>query len=72
MMNGFPPPTVADIEMRGGIDRELRVLQWLYGNWLPRSGHVRDDQQDLEAFVGHPFAHWGYFELIVQGPVRRL
>ena len=27
----FPPMIVADIEVRGGIDLELRSLQWLYG-----------------------------------------
>jgi AraC family transcriptional regulator len=64
--------TVADVEMKGGIDLELRALQWLYGTWLPRSGLVPDDQPGFEAFVGRPFAHGGeYFELNLQVPVRR-
>jgi AraC family transcriptional regulator len=68
----FPPMTVADVEMKGGIDLELRALQWLYGTWLPRSGYVPDDQPGFEAFVGRPFALGGeYFELNLQVPVRR-
>ena len=38
----FPPMIVAQVEIRGGIDLELRALQWLYGTWLPRSGYVPD------------------------------
>jgi AraC family transcriptional regulator len=36
----FPPMTVAQVEIRGGIEVELRALQWLYGSWLPRSGYI--------------------------------
>ena len=34
----FPPMVMAEVEVRGGIDLELRALQWLYGTSLPRSG----------------------------------
>jgi AraC family transcriptional regulator len=68
----FPPMTVAQVEVRGGIDLELRALQWLYGSWLPRSGYVPDDQPGFEAFHGWPFAHGAeYFELYAQLPIRR-
>lgn len=68
----FPPMTVAQIEIRGGIDLELRALQWFYGSWLPRSGYVPDDQPGFEAFIGRPFAHGGeHFELYAQLPIRR-
>lgn len=68
----FPPMTVAQVEVRGGIDLELRALQWLYGTWLPRSGYVPDDQPGFEAWIGRPFAHGTeYFEIHVQLPVRR-
>jgi len=68
----FPPMTVAQIEIRGGIDLELRALQWFYGSWLPRSRYVPDDQPGFEAFIGRPFAHgMAYFELYAQMPVRR-
>src|SRR5262249_14988197 len=53
----FPPMTVAQIEIRGGIDVELRALQWYYGAWLPRSGYVPDDHPGFEAWIGPPFAH---------------
>ena len=33
----FPPMVVAEVEIRGDLDLELRALQWLYGTWLPRS-----------------------------------
>jgi AraC family transcriptional regulator len=68
----FPPMVVADIEIRGGIDLELRALQWLYGNWLPRSGYLPDDHPGFEAWIGRPFAHGcEYFELHIQVPIRR-
>jgi AraC family transcriptional regulator len=68
----FPPMLVAQIEIRGGIELELRALQWFYGAWLPRSRYVPDDQPAFEAFIGRPFAHGTtYFELYAQVPVRR-
>lgn len=67
----FPPMTVAEVEITGGIDLELRALQWLYGTWLPRSGYVPDDHPAFEAWNGRPFAHgMAHFELRVQIPVR--
>ena len=68
----FPPMTVAEVAIRGGLDLELRALQWLYGSWLPRSGFVPDDQPAFEAWLGRPFAHGTeYFELAAQLPIRR-
>jgi AraC family transcriptional regulator len=68
----FPPMTVAEVALRGGLDLELRALQWLYGSWLARSGFVPDDQPGFEAWMGRPFAHGTeYFELFVQLPIRR-
>ncbi|HYF15998.1 MAG TPA: AraC family transcriptional regulator [Phycisphaerales bacterium] len=68
----FPAMTVAQIDVRGGIDLELRALQWFYGSWLPRSGYVPDDHPCFEAWVGRPFAHGGeYFEIKAQMPIRR-
>jgi AraC family transcriptional regulator len=68
----FPPMIVAQVEVRGGIDLELRALQWLYGTWLPRSGHVPDDQPGFEAWIGRPFAHGTeHFELYAQLPIIR-
>lgn len=68
----FPAMTVAEIEVRGGIDLELRALQWLYGVWLPRSGYVPADHPCFEAWIGRPFGHGvERFELRVQLPVRR-
>jgi AraC family transcriptional regulator len=67
----FPAMTVAQVEIRGGIELELRVLQWLYGTWLPRSRYVPDDHPAFEAFIGKPFAHGTeHFELHAQLPVR--
>jgi AraC family transcriptional regulator len=69
----FPPMTVAQVEIRGSLDLELRALQWLYGVWLPTSGYEPDDQPCFEAWIGRPFAHGGeLFELYVQLPVRRV
>ena len=68
----FPPMTVAQVEIRGRIDLELRALQWLYGTWLTRSRYVPDDQPGFEAWIGRPFAHGTeHFELYAQLPIRR-
>jgi AraC family transcriptional regulator len=68
----FPPMVVAEVEIRGGIDLELRALRWLYGTWLPRSGYVPDDHPAFEAWKGRPFAHGTeYFEIRIQLPIRQ-
>lgn len=68
----FPPMIVAQVEIRGGVDLELRALQWLFGAWLPRSGYVPDDHPCFEAFIGRPpMPPTNYFELHAQLPVRR-
>lgn len=68
----FPAMTVAEVEIRGTIDLELRALQWLYREWLPRSRYVPDDQPGFEAWIGRPFAHgFEHFEIHAQLPVRR-
>lgn len=68
----FPPMQVAEIEIRGSIDLELRALDWLYATWLPSSGFVPTDQPGFEAWIGRPFAHGTeYFEILLQLPVER-
>ncbi|WP_221030399.1 AraC family transcriptional regulator [Actomonas aquatica] len=68
----FPAMTVAELELRGGIDLEMRALDWLYGTWLPSSGCVPTDEPCFEAWIGRPFAHgMEHFELRLQLPVTR-
>jgi AraC family transcriptional regulator len=68
----FPPMTVAQVEIGGGVDLELRALQWLFGGWLPRSGYVPDDHPCFEAWIGRPFARGTeHFEGYAHLPVRR-
>lgn len=68
----FPAMTVAEVEMKGDIHLEIRLLQWLYGSWLPRSGYFPADQPSFEAFLGKPFQHGlEYFELNVHLPIKR-
>ncbi len=68
----FPAMKVAELEIRGTIDLELRALDWLYGTWLPASGFVPADLPALEAWIGLPFAHGlEHFELRAQLPVVR-
>jgi len=63
---------VAQLEIRGGSDLELRALDWLFGTWLPRSDFTPDGQPCFEAWIGRPFVHgFKHFELFVQLPVRR-
>lgn len=67
----FPAMLVAEIEMKGGIELELRLLQWLYGSWLPRSNYVPADQPCFEAWIGKPFEHgFEHFELAIQLPIK--
>jgi AraC family transcriptional regulator len=66
----FPAMQVAEIEIRGGVDLELRAIDWFYRTWLPTSGYVPLEQPAFEAFDGRPFAHGDeYFELRAQFPV---
>jgi AraC family transcriptional regulator len=68
----FPEMLVAEIEMRGSIELELRAFDWMYETWLPASGYVPTDQPGFEAWIGRPFAHGkDHFELRLQWPVAR-
>lgn len=63
----FPGMTVAEVEIAGPIELELRALDWLYTTWLPRSGRAPVDQPMFEAWRGEPFAHGdAHFELGLQ------
>jgi AraC family transcriptional regulator len=68
----FPAMQVAEVDVRGGIELEMRALDWLFGTWLPASGYVPAEQPCFEAWIGRPFAHGTeHFELRVQIPVER-
>ena len=68
----FPAMQVAEIEIRGPIDLEMRALDWLFGTWLPASGFAPTDQPGFEAWIGRPFAHGtDHFEILLQLPVER-
>ena len=69
----FPEMLVAQIEVRGAIDVEMRAIDWLFGTWLPNSGYVPTDQPSFEAWIGRPFAHGQqHFELHAQLPITRM
>lgn len=69
-INTFPPCLIAEIEIAGSIEVELRALDWLYRTWLPNSGYAPAHQPAFEAWNGRPFAHgMEHFELRVQLPV---
>ncbi len=58
---------IAEIEIAGTVDLEMRALDWIYRTWLPSSGYVPDHQPGFEAFNGEPFAHGPeHFELRIQ------
>jgi len=68
----FPAMRVAQVPVRGGIDLEMRAIEFLFRSWLPSSGYVPDDQPCFEAWIGRPFAHgFERFEILAQLPVRR-
>ena len=67
----FPPMLVAQIDIRGPIDLEVRALDWLYKTWLPTSGYLPASQPGFEAWHGRPFAHGNeHFELSLQLPIQ--
>jgi AraC family transcriptional regulator len=69
-INTFPPCLIAEVEIKGTIEVELRALHWLYLTWLPSSGYAPDHQPAFEAWNGRPFAHgMEHFELRAQLPV---
>jgi AraC family transcriptional regulator len=66
----FSPCLIAEVEIAGSIDVELRALQWLYLTWLPSSGYAPAHLPGFEAWNGRPFAHgMEHFELRLQLPV---
>ena len=66
----LPPFEVAEIEIAGSVELELRALDWLFRTWLPSSGYAPAHQPMFEAFKGRPFAHgMEHFELRIQLPV---
>jgi AraC family transcriptional regulator len=66
----FGASLVAEIEIAGSVELELRALDWLYLTWLPGSGYAPAHQPAFEAFNGRPFAHGTeHFELRVQLPL---
>jgi AraC family transcriptional regulator len=67
----FPAMRVAQVAFSGGIELEMRAIDWLYKTWLPQSGFVPDDQPAFESWIGRPFAHGvRHFEIACQLPVR--
>ena len=68
----FPPMLIAQIEVRGPIDLEVRAIDWMFRTWMPASGYVPADQPSFEAWIGRPFAHGNeHFEILAQFPVER-
>jgi AraC family transcriptional regulator len=66
----FAATLIAEIEIAGTVELELRALDWLYLTWLPSSGYAPAHQPAFEAFNGPPFADGGeHFELRVQLPI---
>ena len=43
----FPPFLVAEIEIAGTVELELRALDWLFRTWLPTSGYAPAHQTDV-------------------------
>ena len=66
----FPAMQVAELELHGGVDLEMRALDWLFKTWLPTSGFKPTDDPSFEVWIGRPFANgYEHFELLVQLPV---
>lgn len=67
---GFPACRIAEIDIAGPIEVEMRALDWLYRSWLPGSGYAPAHLPGFEAWNGRPFAHgMEHFEVRLQLPV---
>jgi AraC family transcriptional regulator len=63
----FAPCLMAEVDIIGPIDVEVRALDWLFRTWLPTSGYAPAHQPMFEAWNGRPFAHGTeHFELRAQ------
>ena len=70
-MTTLPPMRVATLALAGDIACEQRALDWLYGTWLPRSGHEPAPLPCMEVWAGRPFAHgMEHFELELHLPLE--
>jgi AraC family transcriptional regulator len=70
--HSFPAMTVAQLDIRGSLELEMRAIDWLYGSWIGNSGYLPCDQPCFEAWHGLPFAHGSeHFELSLWLPVER-
>lgn len=68
----FPAMEVAEVEIRGGIEMEVRAMDWLAGTWLPANGFKPQNQPVFEAWRGRAFAQGtSHFEYLNQIPVAR-
>jgi AraC family transcriptional regulator len=66
----FSPMRVAEVEIAGSIELELRALDWLFRTWLPASGYAPAHQPGFEVWNGRPFAHgMEHFEIRLNLPV---
>jgi AraC family transcriptional regulator len=61
---------VAEVEIAGTIELEMRAIDWVFRTWLPSSGYAPASQPCFEAWNGAPFAHgMEHFELRMHLPV---
>lgn len=69
-VTAFDSMKVAELEIKGPIDLEVRALDWLFATWLPTSVYAPAHQPAFEAWNGLPFAHGtDHFELRIHLPV---
>ena len=69
-MTEFPPFQVAEVEIAGSVELELRGIDWLFRTWLPSSGFAPAHQPMFEAWNGRPSAHgMEHFDLRIHLPV---
>jgi AraC family transcriptional regulator len=72
-MLDLPPLVMACVPIRGGVDLELRALDWIYGTWFPASGYVPAHQPSFEAWNGRPFADgFELFDIRIEIAITKL
>jgi AraC family transcriptional regulator len=66
----FAAMKVAELEIKGPIELEMRAIDWIFTTWLPSSAWAPANQPCFEVWNGKPFAHgMTHFELRMHLPV---
>jgi DNA gyrase inhibitor GyrI/AraC-like DNA-binding protein len=72
-VGAIPANRFAAVHVRGDIQKELQAWQYLFHDWLPRSGYQPTHDPAMELYRAHPLEiGWERFDMDCCVPVRPL